>query len=325
VEEAVIFPLLTFAAVFAVIYGAYWGFVLRPEDAALGKVRRRLTSAQAVKASIKSGLLKEQQALSALGPIDALLRRSRTGMVGLQRLIEQAGVKVTVGAVVAASGLLALVCGYFTWRATGWPVLAAPAAVAVSTIPVSILKRLRTLRLRKFEEQFPEALDLMSRALRAGHAFTTGLEMVASEMPAPVAQEFRLLFDQQNYGMPLPQAFKTFAERIPVLDARFFATAVLIQRESGGNLSEVLDNLSGVIRERFRVKRQMRVISAHGRITGWVLVGLPPVLGAALMTVNQEHRQLMFGDTLGLQMIVGAAILQVIGTLIIRKIINIEY
>ena len=106
------------------------------------------------------------------------------------------------------------------------------------------MQRLRTRRLRKFEEQFPEALDLIARALRAGHAFTTGLEMVADEMPAPVGAEFRLLYDQQNYGMPIPDALKRFAERIPVLDARFFVTAVLIQRESGGNLSEVLDNLA---------------------------------------------------------------------------------
>jgi tight adherence protein B len=192
-------------------------------------------------------------------------------------------------------------------------------------IPFSLLQRLRTMRIRKFEEQFPEALDLISRALRAGHAFTTGLEMVAKEMPAPVGEEFQLLFDQQNYGLALPDALKVFAERVPVLDARFFVTAVLIQRESGGNLAEVLDNLAGVIRERFRVKRQMRVASAHGRITGWVLVGLPPVLGLVLMTANREHRELMFGEALGIQMMIGAAVLQGIGTLIIRKIINIPY
>jgi tight adherence protein B len=165
----------------------------------------------------------------------------------------------------------------------------------------------------------------VARALRAGHAFTTGLEMVATEMPAPVGEEFRLLYDQQNYGMAFPEALKIFAERIPVIDARFFVTAVLVQRESGGNLAEVLDNLSGVIRERFRVKRQMRVISAHGRITGWILVCLPPALGLALTAINREHRELMFGETLGIQMMIGAAVMQSIGALIIRKIINVPY
>ena len=145
-------------------------------------------------------------------------------------------------------------------------------------------------------------------------------------MPAPVSEEFRLLYDQQNYGMSMPDALKVFAERMPVLDARFFVTAVLIQRESGGNLAEVLDNLSGVIRDRFKVKRQMRVASAHGRITGWVLRG--PAAGAgpgADGDRTRRHRELMFGETLGIQMMIGAAILQGIGTLIIRKIINVPY
>ena len=144
-------------------------------------------------------------------------------------------------------------------------------------------------------------------------------------MPDPIGPEFRILYDQQNYGMPLPDALHLFAERIPVLDARFFVTAVLIQRESGGNLSEVLDNLARVIRERFRVKRQIRVISAHGRLTGWILVCLPPVLGFVLFAINAETRELMFYTPLGQQMIIAAVVLQVIGTLIMRKIINVEY
>src|SRR5688572_22561895 len=144
-------------------------------------------------------------------------------------------------------------------------------------------------------------------------------------MPKPSGPEFKLIYDQQNYGLSMVDALNQFAERVPLLDARFFVTAVLIQRESGGNLAEVLDNLAGVMRERFRVKRQMRVVSAHGRITGWVLVGLPPTLGVVLTTINPEHRELLFGEPLGVQMVVGAAILQVIGTLIIRKIINVEY
>jgi tight adherence protein B len=184
---------------------------------------------------------------------------------------------------------------------------------------------MRAVRLRKFEEQFPEALDLLARALRAGHSFTTGIEMVADEMPKPLGPEFALLYDQQNYGMALSDALGDFARRIPVLDARFFVTAVKIQRESGGNLSEVLDNLASVMRDRFRTKRQMRVVSAHGRITGWILVGLPPVLGTALMIINPQQRELMFGDPLGQQMLIGAIVLQVIGTLVIRRIVNIEY
>jgi tight adherence protein B len=320
-----ILPLVTFIVFFLGILGIYWFFVLRAEQQTLGVVRRRLKPSEAVKATLQRELVKQQQALSSVDAFDSLLRRFDKRTQPLKSLIDQAGVKVTMGTILAASGLLGLVAFYFTARFTGWSILGLPAALLMAMIPFSVLKRLRTMRTRKFEEQFPEALDLISRALRAGHAFTTGLEMVANEMPGPVGEEFRLLFDRQNYGMSLGDALKAFAERVPILDARFFVTAVLIQRESGGNLAEVLDNLAGVIRERFRVKRQMRVASAHGRITGWVLVGLPPVLGMVLMTVNREHRELMLGETLGIQMMVGAAILQGIGTLIIRKIINIPY
>jgi len=317
--------LAVFVVFFAGIYGAYWVFVVRPEEQSLGIVRRRMRSTLNAKATLQRELLKQQQALSAIGAFDKLLQKSEARVRPLKTLIEQAGAKVTVGTVLAAAGLLGLVAFYLVGRITGWYILGLPAAFLVGSLPFVVLNRLRTLRLYKFEEQFPEALDLITRAMRAGHAFTTGLDMVATEMPSPVREEFRLLHDQQNYGMSMPDALKVFASRIPLLDARFFVTAVLIQRESGGNLAEVLDNLAGVIRDRFRVKRQMRVVSAHGRITGWILVCLPPVLGIILMGINKEHRELMFGETLGIQMMVGAAILQSIGALIIRKIINVPY
>lgn len=321
-----ILPVVTFVIFLAGILGAYWLFVLQPEQKSAGIVRRRIKATEIIKATLHSNnLLKQEQEFSSVKLFNEVLRRSERHTLPLKTLIEQAGVKTTVGQIVAGSGLLALITFYVAMRATGWLLIAAPLAVLLAMIPVAVLKQMRTMRVRKFEEQFPEALDLIGRALRAGHAFPTGLEMVANEMPAPVGHEFRILYDQQNYGMSFSDSLKGFAARIPVLDARFFVTAVLIQRESGGNLAEVLDNLSSVIRERFRVKRQMRVASAHGRITGWVLVCLPPALGAVLMATNREHRELLLGETLGLQMMAGAAILQGIGTLIIRKIINIPY
>ena len=149
--------------------------------------------------------------------------------------------------------------------------------------------------------------------------------MVAEEIPKPVGEEFKLLYDRQNFGMPFPDAMKAFAARIPILDARFFVTAVLTQRETGGNLGEVLDNLANVIRERFKVKRQVRVLTAHGRITGWVLAGLPPGLAVAMFAMAPGHLQLLTRDPLGVQMIVVGLTLQVIGTLIIRKLVDIRY
>jgi tight adherence protein B len=195
----------------------------------------------------------------------------------------------------------------------------------LAMLPYLYVRRARNNRTYKFEEQFPEAIDLMARALRAGHALPTGLSMVADEMPAPVGTEFRILYDEQNFGLNLSDALRNFATRIPVLDAKFFVTAVLTQREAGGNLAEVLDNLSSVIRDRFKVKRQIRVISAHGRITGTVLACLPPALAAATLLLNRGYLGTLTGDPLGQQMIMAAIVLQVVGTLIMRKIINIEY
>lgn len=327
-----IIPVLTFVVFFSGICTAYWIFVLRPEQQAAGAVRQRLKSGRQMRA-VRSSLQKQMETLSAVRGLDVALKRVQFRTKGLQILIEQSGARITVASLLACSGTLALLAVIVVQRLTadvsalGGAVLllALAAAILAAFVPVNVLKYMRTLRMRKFEEQLPEALDLLARSLRAGHAFTAGMEMVATEMPKPVGPEFRLLYDQQNYGMPIGDALRRFAERIPILDARFFVTAVLIQRDSGGNLSEVLDNLSKVIRERFRVKRQMRVISAHGRITGWILVCLPPALGVALMAVSAEHRRTMFGDPLGIQMIIGAAVLQVIGTLIIRKIVDVEY
>jgi tight adherence protein B len=319
-----IFAVLTFTICFAVIYSAYWVFILRPEEQAAGVVRRRLKKDH-VRQVVRSELLKQARAMSSIGAVDSLLKRARSRTERLQILIDQAGLKISVGTLVTASATLGALAFYIVLRFGLWTSLAIGAGVLAALVPVNIVKYKRTLRMRKFEEQFPEALDLLGRALRAGHSYTTGIEMVGQEMPDPIGPEFRTLYDQQNYGMPLPDAMKLFAERIPVLDARFFVTAVLIQRESGGNLSEVLDNLARVIRERFRVKRQIRVISAHGRLTGWILIGVPPALAMVLFSIAPETRELMFYDPLGQRMIVGALVLQIIGSFVIRKIINVEY
>jgi tight adherence protein B len=187
------------------------------------------------------------------------------------------------------------------------------------------IQRARGKRLAVFEEQFPEAIDLIARGLRAGHALTTTLQLVGDEVPDPVGAEFRLLFEQQNYGMSLVDALRAFAQRVPIIDARFFVTALLTQREMGGNLSEVLDNLAAVIRERFRVKRQVRVVSAQGRITGIVLSCMPPALAVVLFIISPSQLRLLIEDPLGVQMVVVGVVLQVVGVLAIRRIVEVEY
>ena len=178
--------------------------------------------------------------------------------------------------------------------------------------------------MKQFEEQFPEALDLLSRALRAGHALQTALGMVAEELKAPVGPEFKTTFDQQNFGLPLRDALNQLAERVPLLDVRFFVTAVLIQRDTGGNLSEILDNLAHVVRERFKIRRQVRVHTAHGRFTAYVLLSLPPALAIVLSIINPDHMGLLFHEHLGRTMLVIALIMQTIGFLWIRQVIKIE-
>jgi tight adherence protein B len=219
----------------------------------------------------------------------------------------------------------AVVVGVIVWTMLPKPTLALAAAALAMAAPYWWVKHAAASRMWKFEEQFPEAIDLIARALRAGHAFPTGLSMVAEELGDPVGPEFKLLYDRQNFGMALPDALRSFAARVPIIDARFFVTAVLTQREAGGNLSGVLDNLSAVIRERFKVKRQVRVISAHGRITASVLAGLPPVVGIGQFMIAPANAALLVNDPLGVKMVVGAAVLQGIGMLWIRKVIRIEY
>jgi tight adherence protein B len=243
----------------------------------------------------------------------------------VELLIEQSGTRMTVAAFLLLSATCGIATMYIIVQLTDVFWLGLGAGVLTASIPTSLLRYLRTRRMLKFEEQFPEGLALISRALKAGHTFTTGLAMVAEEMPGPIGPEFKLLYDQQNYGMPLPDALKEFARRVWLLDARFFVTAVMIQRESGGNLSEILDNIATVIRDRFRVKRQIRVVSAHARMTGMVLMGVPPALAFMLFLINPDHIRTLTGSPLGMRLIYAAIIMQVTGSLIIRKMVKLEY
>jgi tight adherence protein B len=315
---------LTFVLIVGIVYGLYWVFVERTEVQEHDALRKRLKRTPKTHLGV-GALLKQPQKLSELGVLDAFLGNAGRLVDPVQRTIAQSGVKISVGSVFLASGCLAGLAYLLVLRFLHLPLVGLGFAVGAAWIPYGILRLLRSKRMTKFEEQFPEAIDLLARALRAGHALTTGLSMVADELPKPVGPEFRQLFDQQNFGMPLPEALKAFAERIPILDAKFFVTAVLTQREAGGNLSEVLDNLSSIIRDRFRVKRQVRVISAHGRITGWILSALPVSLGLFFAISSGDTYRRFYTDPLGIQMIVFALVLQVIGVFIISRIVRIEY
>ncbi len=259
------------------------------------------------------------------GPLPALdraLASSRRGAAWV-RWIEQSGTRASPSAVVlgaAALGVAGATAGLFL-RGPAAPAVGALAGVAV---PVAVLSRRRAGRLRRFEEQFPEALDLVARALRAGHAFASGLKMVADELDEPVGPEFRQTFDEQNFGLPMNDALAHLAARVPLMDVRLFATAVMIQRDTGGNLAEILENLAQVVRERFKILRQVRVHTAHGRLTGFVLLALPPALAVALSFINPDHMALLFQERLGRLLLSGTLALQVVGYLWIRRVVRIE-
>ena len=211
---------------------------------------------------------REAERLSSVPLLNRLLSSRAAVTAPIHRLVEQSGVETTVGVVVLATGcfrMFGFVIGQLWLRSD---LLGLLLAWSLPECPYGYLAWKRARRVARFEELFPEALTLMTRAMRAGHTFVTAIGMVADEMPQPISAEFRLLHDRQNFGLPIAEALRDFGQRIPVLPAKFFATAVLTQRESGGNLSEVLENLASVIRDRFMVMRQVKAKSAHGRLTG---------------------------------------------------------
>jgi tight adherence protein B len=319
-----IFVLGTFVLVVGIVYGLYWLLVEREDSEQQNALRKRLKRPTA-KSVITEALLKDKERLSDVGAFEVVLGSLGRVTGPMQRTVAQSGLQITVSTILLASACAAGLAYIGVTRVFHVPLVGLAAAILAALMPYQFVKMARNRRMLKFEEQFPEAIDLLARALRAGHALTTGLSMVGDEMADPVGPEFRLLFDQQNFGMPLPQALKAFADRIPILDARFFVTAVLTQRDAGGNLSEVLDNLSSIIRDRFRVKRQVRVISAHGRITGWILSALPVGLALFFAFTSPETYRKFYTDPLGIKMIVFALGLQVVGVFVIRKIVQIEY
>lgn len=199
-----------------------------------------------------------------------------------------------------------------------------PVGIIAALLPIAFVAFKRSRRLRKFEEHFPEALDLLGRAVRAGHAFTTGLEMISKECAEPLAGEFRTAFEEQNFGLPLRDALLNLTERVPLIDVRFFVTALLIQKETGGNLAEILDGLARVIRDRFRIYREVQVRTAQGRLTAGILIALPIMMLIILSALNPKYVGVLFTDPKGPVVLAVAAIMQVIGSAILWKIIHFE-
>lgn len=242
----------------------------------------------------------------------------------LDLLLQQSGTRTTV----ARLGMTSLVMAFGALAITAFlPVpgfLAPIAAVGAGALPYLRVMRQRTKRLHKLEKQLPDVADTLSRALRAGHSFASAVGMVSAEFAEPMGGEFRITFDEINYGVPLNEALLNLANRVPIRDLRYFVIAVLIQRETGGNLAEVLDGIGFLIRERFKLFDKVRVLAAEGKLSAWVLSLLPLITGGAIMIFNPKFLPVLWEDPLGQKMLAGMAVIMVAGVMWMRNIIKIR-
>jgi tight adherence protein B len=319
--------ILTFAAVAIAFFAA--ASVLDERQARARLIRERLNSAQKAATGQPSpdlALLRDEM-LSQIPALDTLLRRSsRIGR--LQERLTQADIGSRAGNFLMLAAVCAVLFGAFMFWLSPGPAYAAllgwTGLVIGFLLPFSYLSYRRRKRFEKFEELFPEAIDTLARAVRAGHAFTTALELISTEITEPVAGEFRKLYEEQKYGLPVKDALLNLVARVPLVDVKFFITAVTLQRETGGNLAEILDKLSYLIRERFKILRQVRVYTAQGRMTMMLLMILPPLIVAALLVLSPAFIRPLFTDPIGHKLLLLGGGLQFVGFFFIRKVIKIQ-
>jgi tight adherence protein B len=301
------------------------GSIFDQRNARARLIKERLANerkAPELAADEELALLRDEQ-LSQIPAIDQLLRRSAR-VTDIQKMLAQAGMSLRAGNFLGISALAGVVATFLGYVFSNRVEVAWIAMLLGFVLPYSYASYRRNKRFERFEELFPEAIDTLARAVRAGHAFTTALEMITDEVAEPVAGEFRQLYEEQKFGMPVRDALINLTERMPLVDVKFFVTAVMLQRETGGNLAEILDNLSYVIRERFKIQRQVRVYTAQGRLTMALLMGMPPIIVAVMLALNRDFIRPLFSDPIGHTLLVAGITLQTVGYFVIRKIIRIQ-
>ncbi|MBS0207462.1 MAG: type II secretion system F family protein [Planctomycetes bacterium] len=317
-------PLLISITAFAAVAAMAWAVMQMFGDKDDDKLSDRLDMLAGKGATSKEPSLKETLLIQPLdaapGLIEALLNR-----FGKSRLLfQQADTKLTPSQFGMMSGGLAFL-GMMVCVVARLPVWMVPVvALSAGVMPLMYLSMKRKRRLKLFGAQLPEALDLMGRALRSGHSLAASFELVQSELNAPIATEFGRVFEEQNLGLPIEEALEGLTERVPNMDLQFFCTAVVLQRTTGGDLAEILDKIGHLVRERFKIYGQVQALTGEGRLSGIVLLALPPVLFLAVYRLNPNYIMLLFDDPMGTKMLAGAVIMQVLGALVIRKIINIK-
>lgn len=318
----ILFMVAAFFAVVLLLEGLFhmWNASHGPE---IKRINQRLQAMSAGSYEGRSALLIKQRLLSGAPAVDKLLL-GVPRIHKLDRLLEQSGSSMSVARFLTLTLLAALVClllGYFfglPWLLTLLLVMGA------ASLPYLAVQNKKFKRISKIERQLPDALDLMSRALRAGHSFPSALEMVATEGQQPIAQEFRIVSDEVNFGIPLSDALNNLAVRVPVTDLRYFVIAVLIQRETGGNLAELLDNLARLMRERFKLLGHIKVLSAEGRLSAWILTLLPFAMVLLINLINPNLMSVLWTDSLGRKLSASAMVAIVLGVIWMWRIIKIR-
>lgn len=318
-----LFATLIFLAVVLLVEGAYlvWNSSKGPEAERIAR-RLRTMSAGSHGGEQSISIVKERLLSKTPMVQRVLLQMPRVG--ALDRLLQQSGVTWTVFDFLALT-LIAFLAALFgtSYLPMPWLFLLVIAAV-VALLPYLYVTRAKAKRLDRIEQQLPDAMDLMGRALRAGHAFPTALKMVGDEMSDPIAAEFRIAFDEVNFGIAMPDALMNLATRVPSTDLRYFVIAVLIQRETGGNLSELLASISAIIRDRLKLMGQVKVLSAEGRMSAWVLGLLPFAAALLIQLTNPKFLEVLYTDPGGRKMLAVVAVMMVLGVLAMRKIIHIR-
>jgi tight adherence protein B len=321
-QTALVVAVAVFLALILLLEGLFllWQSYRGPQAL---RMERRLRAVNRVQPDAKSVLLKSR----LLSEIPLLERWLQTlqGAGGLDRFIVQSALSWTVSGVLLVSLALGAALFWLTYTAMHQSALAALMAAGVAAcLPGLYVAQRRSRRLARLQLQLPETLDLMARALRAGHAFSSSLQMVGEEMSEPIASEFRAVHDEVNFGVSLQQALAHLVERVPLTDLRYFVVAVLIQRESGGNLTQVLGNLSRLIRDRLKLLARVRVLSSEGRLSAWILGVMPFALGGLLTSLNPTFMAPLWTDPIGVAIVEYLLALMLLGALMLRKIVQIR-
>jgi tight adherence protein B len=321
--EILLITFLIFLLVALVVLGAYYGLTASKETTR-SEVKRRLEAIvlrrpddEAMPSILKEDILSEIPLFNRVLYRMSLARRAET-------FLDQADVKMRVGVfflILAVLFALGLLLGILFHRGI---LFGLALSIIFVAIPLIYLANKRKKRFDKFTQQFPDALDMIARSLRAGHSFTSAMQVVYQEMPDPVSKVFRIAYDEQNLGLSISESLDNMTTRINSLDLSFFVTAVNIQRETGGNLAEIFEKIGTTIRERFKILGQVKIYTAQGKLSGYILTAIPIFLAFAIWVISPDYIEVLYTTTIGMYLIAAAVVLQIIGFFVIRKIINIR-